>query len=114
MLPRLITWEESSRHRHPGGSPFVSVPEPYVQLSNEARTTLDRVALGSSVRVIGLDLDGLLRRRLLDLGFVLGTTVRPLRRSPLGDPTAYEVMGSVVALRRSEAARIRVSGVPAD
>lgn len=72
--------------------------------------TLDKVPLGACVRVEGLDLDGLLRRRLLDLGFVLGTWVRPLRRSPLGDPTAYEVMGAVVALRRSEAARIRVSG----
>jgi ferrous iron transport protein A len=86
-----------------------AAPPPYEHVGREARITLDRVPLGADARVTGLDLDGLLRRRLLDLGFVLGTLVRPLRRSPFGDPTAYEVMGSVVALRRSEAARIRVS-----
>ncbi len=51
---------------------------------------------------------GELRRRLLDLGFSPGISITPLFRSPLGDPTAYEVMGSVVALRKEDAIQIEV------
>lgn len=64
--------------------------------------------IGSSGRVAGLGADGLVRRRLLDLGFVPGTLVSALRRSPLGDPTAYQVRGAVVAIRAREADRILV------
>jgi Fe2+ transport system protein FeoA len=47
-------------------------------------------------------------RRLLDLGFVPGSEVRVLRRAPLGDPVEYEVRGSRICLRHSEAGYIRV------
>ena len=40
------------------------------------------------------------------LGMTPGTRVRCLRRCPLGGPVLYEVRGAVLALRRSEAARI--------
>jgi ferrous iron transport protein A len=61
--------------------------------------------------VTELRIDGPARRRLLDLGFVSGTIVRAVRRSPLGDPTAYEVRGSILAVRREDAARILVQPV---
>lgn len=48
------------------------------------------------------------RRRLLDLGFVPGTRVEIELVSPAGDPTAYRVRGTVVALRREQAQLIRV------
>ncbi len=48
------------------------------------------------------------RRRLLDLGFVPGSEVVAEMASPLGDPVAYRVRGAVVALRRNQAAQIRV------
>jgi ferrous iron transport protein A len=51
--------------------------------------------------------------RLLDLGFVPGTEVRALRRAPLGDPTLYELRGTQLCLRRSEAERIQVRPLPA-
>jgi len=51
-------------------------------------------------------------RRLLDLGFVPGTRVRVVRRAPLGDPTLYELRGTQLCLRRSEAARVRVRALP--
>jgi DtxR family Mn-dependent transcriptional regulator len=49
------------------------------------------------------------RRRLLDLGFVPGTLVEVEMVSPGGDPTAYRVRGTVIALRREQAGLIRVS-----
>lgn len=66
---------------------------------------------GRSTRVVALSpaCRGQERRRLLDLGFVPGTLVEVEMVSPAGDPTAYRVRGSVVALRREQANLIRVS-----
>lgn len=47
-------------------------------------------------------------RRLGDLGFVQGTGIACLYRSPAGDPTAYGIRGTVIALRKQDAARVRV------
>lgn len=64
--------------------------------------SLSEAASGSLVQLHGMDVQGVLRRRLLDLGFVAGNTVEVLRRSPLGDPTAYRVSNTTIALRREE------------
>ena len=40
--------------------------------------------------------------RLKDLGLISGTSVRCLYRAPFGDPTAYEIRGAVIALRRAD------------
>ncbi len=55
---------------------------------------------------------GPIGRRLLDLGFLPGTPVALLRRAPLGDPSVYQIRGSQLCLRRSEASRIRVRRDP--
>lgn len=49
---------------------------------------------------------GIVRRRMLDLGLVPGTRVEIIRRSPLGDPTAYKIRGAIIALRREESSQI--------
>ena len=46
------------------------------------------------------------RERLLSLGFIPGSEVRPVLESPWGDPVAYEVCGAVIALRRCDAGQI--------
>ncbi|HHW07062.1 MAG TPA: ferrous iron transport protein A [Clostridia bacterium] len=71
-------------------------------------TPLHRWPAGKPARVAELTAPGLLRRRLLDLGFVPGAIVTVVRRAPWGDPTAYLVRGAVVALRREEAGFILV------
>lgn len=47
-------------------------------------------------------------RRLIDLGFTPGEPVAVVRTTPLGDPLIVVVRGSQLALRRREAAWIRV------
>lgn len=47
-----------------------------------------------------INCDGNIRRRLLDLGVVKGTSIIPIFKSPFGDPIAYEIRGSLVALRK--------------
>ncbi len=54
--------------------------------------------------------DGLLRR-ILDIGIIKGTKVERLFSSPFGDPTAYRIKNSVIALRRDESDRIFVEQV---
>jgi ferrous iron transport protein A len=58
--------------------------------------------------VESLEATGNVRRRLLDLGFIRGSTVDVVRSSPLGDPTAYRVHGAVYAIRESEARLVKV------
>lgn len=47
-------------------------------------------------------------KRLLDIGFTKGTQIEALQKSPLGDPTAYLVRGSVFALRRETSGKVRI------
>jgi DtxR family Mn-dependent transcriptional regulator len=69
---------------------------------------------GRPARVVGLTAAcrGAERRRLLDLGFVPGTEVEVEMVSPGGDPTAYRVRGTVIALRREQAGLIRITTRP--
>jgi ferrous iron transport protein A len=69
---------------------------------------LNEVRIGGRVAVTNLRAEGAERRRLLDLGFSIGAVVETVRMSPLGDPVAYRVRGSTVALRREQAERIEV------
>lgn len=72
---------------------------------------LAALAPGQKAVVLGLSpaCRGPERRRLLDLGFVPGTEVKVVMASPLGDPVAYEVRGTTVALRREQARAIRIA-----
>lgn len=69
---------------------------------------LSDLSLGSACQIVSLELSGLLRRRILDLGIVPGTLIRCIRRGPSGDPTAYLVRGTLIALRSEDAAQILV------
>ena len=45
---------------------------------------------------------------MLDLGLIHNTVVKPLIKSPAGDPIAYEIRGAIIALRSEEASQILV------
>ena len=46
------------------------------------------------------------RRRLLDLGFINGTKITPVFKSPSGDPIAYEIRKTLIALRKEDSKHI--------
>jgi DtxR family Mn-dependent transcriptional regulator len=62
-----------------------------------------------------VDLDagcqGFSRRRLMDLGFTAGARIRPALHTFFGDPRAYEVRGTTIALRHDQAAQVLVRPV---
>jgi ferrous iron transport protein A len=70
--------------------------------------TLAEIEVGQRVRVVRLLVEGLARRRLLDLGLLPGTEVWAVMKSPMGDPVAYDIRGSVLALRSEDASKIVV------
>ena len=72
---------------------------------------MSRLAEGQTAVVAGLSPScrGALRRRLMDLGFVRGSHVSVGMRSPLGNPVAYVVRGTAIALRREQARQIIVT-----
>ena len=70
--------------------------------------TLDQLLPGESATVTGLDMESAARQRLVSLGFVPGQPVTALLRSCFGDPTAYRIMDTVIALRCSDARHIHI------
>ena len=61
---------------------------------------------GNTIKITDLHLEGVMRRRLLDLGFVAGALIEVVRKSPLGDPIAFRVSQTTIALRKEESSRI--------
>ncbi len=81
-------------------------PDP---ISSEVRP-LSELNLGEEARIVELSpaSRGLERRRLLDLGFVPGTVICAELRPPSGEPTAYRIRGTLIALRRQQADSVRI------
>ncbi|MRX64028.1 DtxR family transcriptional regulator [Maribacter luteus] len=61
-------------------------------------------------KIIGIskELRGESRRRLLDLGFVKGAEVSIDLLNPLGEPKAYLIKGTSIALRNNQASKILI------
>jgi ferrous iron transport protein B len=51
---------------------------------------------------------GAFRRRIIEMGFVVGRVVEVIKKAPLQDPIEYNIMGYNVSLRSSEACLIEV------
>ena len=75
-------------------------------MSGSNKVKLFEANMGDFVRITDLHMSGVMRRRLLDLGFVPGAIVKILRKSPLGDPIAFRVCQTTIALRKEESMNI--------
>ena len=53
-----------------------------------------------------LNCTGHIRRRMLDLGLIKGTKIIPVFKSPSGDPIAYEIRKTLIALRKEDSSNI--------
>ncbi len=70
--------------------------------------TLDKLEINKCATIKSLHCTGDLRRRLLDLGLVNGTNIKAILKSPIGNPIAYEVRGTVIALRKEDSKLIKI------
>jgi DtxR family Mn-dependent transcriptional regulator len=71
---------------------------------------LTKLRPGEVAQVSGLSprIRGVERRRLMDLGFLPGTSIENEMASAGGDPIAYRIRGAVIALRKSQADLINI------
>ena len=70
--------------------------------------TLTNLALGAEGRVVAVNGEGRVTRRLLEMGVIPGVTVRVIKKAPFGDPIEVRVRGYSLAMRRTEADAIEV------
>lgn len=63
---------------------------------------------GEEAKIVKILGHGAFRKRLMEMGFVCGHTVKVMLHAPLHDPVKYQIMGYEVSLRRSESNLIEV------
>lgn len=64
---------------------------------------------GEQGKVVRVDAEGALKRRLMDMGLTRGTMVTFRKVAPLGDPIEITVRGYELSIRKDEAAHIWVN-----
>ncbi|MBQ9298071.1 MAG: ferrous iron transport protein A [Clostridia bacterium] len=64
------------------------------------------VKIGLTAIIKEIACDNNIKQRILDLGIVKGTKIKPKFKSPSGNPIAYEVRGAIIAIRNDDAKKI--------
>jgi ferrous iron transport protein A len=73
--------------------------------------SLDQLRRGERARIESVRGDDAVVQRLLEMGLLEGEEIEVLGFAPLGDPLEIRLRDYRLSLRRSEAARVLVSGV---
>jgi Fe2+ transport system protein FeoA len=76
--------------------------------SNPTHQTLLHLRKGDVAILEGIDLPADDARRLMELGFLPGASIRAGQSAPGGDPRVFQVDGSEIALRRATAAKLSI------
>ncbi len=72
----------------------------------EEDMTLDNVKPGQGGVILSIGGQGLLRRRLLDMGLTPNTKVKVRKVAPMGDPIELSLRNYVLTIRKEEASKI--------
>ena len=70
--------------------------------------TLKEVSVGQTVKVVKLDGEGPVKRRIMDMGITKGVEIYVRKVAPLGDPVEVTVRGYELSLRKADAEMIVV------
>ena len=70
--------------------------------------TLDKVKPGNGGIITSIGGEGILRRRLLDMGLTPKTRVVVRKVAPMGDPIELFLRSYVLTIRREEASKIEI------
>ena len=73
--------------------------------------TLDQITPGEECELLIAGGEGVLRRRLLDMGFTPHTKIKVRKVAPMGDPIEVSLRGYVITIRKEEAAKLTVQKV---
>lgn len=75
------------------------------------KNTLNELKKGEKAVIKALEIEGSMKRRLLDIGLIKDSIVECVLESPLKDPKAYWIRGALIAIRNSDAKKIYIEGV---
>ena len=70
--------------------------------------TLRDVKIGKTVKVLKIEGEGPVKRRIMDMGITKGVEVFVRKVAPLGDPLEISVRGYELSIRKGDAEMIEV------
>ena len=70
--------------------------------------TLRDVNIGQTVTITKITGEGVIKRRIMDMGLTKGTKVYVRKVAPLGDPVEITVRGYELSLRKADAELVMV------
>ena len=70
--------------------------------------TLKEVAVGKTVSVVKLHGEGVVKRRIMDMGITKGSELYIRKVAPLGDPVEITVRGYELTVRKDDAQCVQV------
>ena len=70
--------------------------------------TLDLAVVGTSAQILRLHGQGVVKRRIMEMGLTRGTEIYVRKVAPLGDPIEITVRGYELTLRKADASQIEV------
>ena len=70
--------------------------------------TLGEIKVGQTVRVVKVQGEGAIRRRIMDMGITRGVEIYVRKMAPLGDPMEIFVRGYELSLRKADAEMVEV------
>ena len=71
--------------------------------------TLNELKVGATAKVVKLNGEGAVKRRLMDMGLTKGTEVCVRKVAPLGDPIELTLRGYELSIRKDEASKVEVA-----
>lgn len=72
---------------------------------------LSDIVPNQSAIISDIEKDSKIKRRLQDLGIIQNTLITCIAKSPLGDPSAYRIRQTIIALRKQDAEKIIIREV---
>lgn len=70
--------------------------------------TLDEATIGKTYQIVSIHTTGILKQRLLEVGFLPETPICILKRAPTSDPIEIEIRHYILTLRNDIAKTIEV------
>ncbi|HJV22302.1 MAG TPA: FeoA family protein [Holophagaceae bacterium] len=78
-------------------------------MTQDQGVPLSTLQPGQEGEVVGLQAQGPIRQRLLEMGFIRGARLKVEKLAPLGDPMELVIKGYHLSLRREESSCILVA-----
>lgn len=69
---------------------------------------LSKLKPGETGKILKVGAEGILKRRLMDMGILVGEIVKVEKIAPLGDPVEIKIKNYSLSLRKKEAEGIEV------